>query len=244
METWLFEQGFIIKGDGFYKIEKIRRELKEKILAKKEELSYQKCAILLNDILYFSKLGMPIYEYVKQKYGIDVELLKGKRNLPIEELEDYAFYIFTELNQRIEKNKEEFNEDLLDDYDLTCKVHFYPTSDNVLLLVETKQNEYLEIIGDHLEVHQFYFDVSLEEPPYGVSHIDWANRAKEWLSILNRCGGAENWMPSSGSFSVEMTENGLFVPDSNEILKYMDSFKNIELDKVFDVMNEVGNGKN
>jgi hypothetical protein len=244
METWLFEQGFIIKGDSFYKIEKIRRELKEKILAKKEELSYQKCAILLNDILYFSKLGMPIYEYVKQKYGIDVELLKGKRNLPIEELEDYAFYIFTELSQRIEKNKEEFNEDLLDDYDLTCNVHFYPTSENVLLLVETKQSEYLEIIEDHLEVHQFYFDVSLEEPPYGVSHIDWANRAKEWLSILNRCGGAENWMPSSGGFSVEMTENGLFVPDSNEILKYMDSFKNIELDKVFDVMNEVGNGKN
>ena len=238
MDTWLFEQGFVVKGDSFYKIEKIRRELKERILVKKEELSYEKCAILLNDILYFSKLGMPVYDYVKQKYGIDVELLKDKKDLPVEELEDYAFYIFTELSKRIEKNKEDFSEDLLDDYDLTCYIHFYPTSDNVLFLVETKQKEYLDIIEDHFEVHQFSFDVALDEPPYGISHMDWANRAKEWLSILNRCGGAENWMPSSGGFSVEMTENGLFVPDSKEVYKYMGSVRNSDLDRVFDMIGD------
>lgn len=236
MDAWLFEKGFIIKGDSFYKIEKIRRELKDKILRKKEELSYKKCAILLNDLSYFSKLGLPLYDYVKQKYGVEVDLLQGKKNIPIEELEDYAFYIFTELNKRIEKSKEDFNVDLLDDYDLTCYIHFYPTSNDVLFLVETKQEEYLEVIIDHFEIHRFEFDVTLDQPPYGVSHEEWAHRAKEWLSILNRCGGAENWMPSSGGFSVEMTENGLFVPDTKEIYKYIDSFKNADLDKIFDSM--------
>jgi hypothetical protein len=234
MDTCLFEKGFIVKGDGFFKIEKIRRDLKEKILQKKEELSYEKCAILLNDLIYFSRLGLPIYSYVKQKYGVDVELLKDKKNIQIDELEDYAFYIFTELNKKIEKNKEDFNVDILDDYDLTCYLHFYPTSENVLFLVDTKQQEYLEIINDHLEVNRFDFDIRLERPPYGITNMEWAIRAKEWLSILNRCGGVENWMPSSGGFSVEMTENGLFIPDVTEIYKYMDSFKNTDLDKIFD----------
>jgi len=234
MNALLFEKGFIIKSNNFFKIEKIRRDLKDAILKEKENLSYKKCAILLNDLYYFSKLGMSVYDYVKQKYGVDVELLKNKKNMTLDELENYAFYVFAELNKKIEKEKNEINIDLLDDYDLTCYIHFYPTSESVLLLVDTCQQEYLDIISEHLEINRFGFDVSLDTPPYGVSNIDWSNRAKEWLLVLSRCGGVDNWLPSSGGFSVEMTENGLFIPDTKEIYKYMDLFKNVDFEKALE----------
>lgn len=235
MENLFFEKGYVVKSIDFSLIEEIRMDLKEKIIEKKEELSNKKCALLLRDLIYFTKLGMSLYDYVKQKYNVDIEILKEKETIDIDDLENYIFYIFSELNNKIEKNKNIFNLDILEDFDLSCSVYFYPLKEKTLLLVDTTQNEYVSIIEDHIYIEPYFFNMEMDVPPVGVSRLDWANRAKDWLYVINKCGGGvESWIPSAGGFKVELTENSMLMPDIKEVYQYLSEIQNIEFDNMLE----------
>ena len=233
MNNITFEKGYIIPSSDFSKVEEIRQSLKNEILSKKEELSYLKCAILLKDLTYFTKFGFSLYDYIKQKYNIEIEFFKEKETILASELEEYIFYIFSELNEKIQKNRETFNQDILIDFDLSCRIHFYPQKENTLLLISTEQEEYLKIIEDHIDIESYFFDPSLDEPPFGITNLQWINRAKDWIEVIMKCGGTLiDWTPSAGGFNVELTENGMFVPNIDYVYKAMETLHTPELDKL------------